>query len=254
MPSGRLSWKFSDKELLWAAVSQAVRTPARVDRDVFQNIGSIVAIGGGPDFTDEKLTAYELGYRAQILSRASLSISTFYNDYSDLRSLELSPAGTIPVAIAGRNGFLPLVFSNKMKGDTYGVEIWGDYNVTDWWRLSAGYNALRENLRFEPDSLDVAGIQAAGNDPKYQFSLRSSMNLPYDLHLDATLRNVGALPNPALPSYTEADARLGWQVVKDLELAIAGFNLLHDHHAEFGATVGASQVPRSVVVSARWSF
>ncbi|HTE15534.1 MAG TPA: TonB-dependent receptor [Burkholderiales bacterium] len=251
LPSARLSWKFSDKDLLWAAVSRAVRTPARIDRDVFQNIGSIVAIGGGPDFNDEKLIAYELGYRTQILSRATLSVSTFYNDYSSLRSLELSPAGTTPFTLGGSSGFLPVTFGNKMEGYTYGVEIWGEYSVTDWWRLTAGYNALREHLRFEPDSLDVAGIQAAGNDPKYQISLRSSMNLPYGLQLDVAVRNVGALPNPRLPGYAEADARIAWQVRKDFELSLAGFNLLHESHPEFSTV---SEVPRSFVVGARWTF
>ncbi len=161
MPSARLSWTASDTQLLWGAVSRAVRTPARIDRDVYQNVGTVVALGGGPDFKDEKLVAYELGYRTQMQSRASLSVSTFYNDYQDLRSLELSPTGAVPITTAGRSGFLPIVFSNKMRGHTYGVEIWGDYQATDKWRLTASYSALREKLRFAPDSLDVAGIQAA---------------------------------------------------------------------------------------------
>jgi iron complex outermembrane recepter protein len=251
MPSGRLSWKFSDMHLVWAAISRAVRTPARIDRDIFQNIGPIVAIGGGPDFDDEKLTAYELGYRAQIRPGAALRISTFYNDYDSLRTLELSSSGTVPAALGGRSGFLPIEFKNKMYGYTYGVEIWGDYRLTDWWRLTASYNALREHLRVEQDSLDVGGIQAAGNDPKYQGSLRSSMNLTQSLQLDVSLRKVGSLPNPALPGYTEADARLGWQMSKNLEVAVAGFNLVHKHHREFGT---AAEVPRSGIVSARWAF
>src|SRR5690606_31942820 len=115
MPSGRLSWDVSDRQLLWTAVSRAVRTPARIERDVYQTADSVVMIGGGPDFTDEKLTAFELGYRAQILSRASVSVSTFYNDYRSLRSFELSPEGTIPYEAAGRSGYLPITFGNKMR-------------------------------------------------------------------------------------------------------------------------------------------
>ena len=254
MPSGRLSWKVSDAQMLWTAVSRAVRTPARIDRDVYENVGPTVFIGGGPDFKDEKLTAYELGYRAQILSRASLSVSMFYNDYTDLRSLELSPAGAIPVLLGGRSGFLPIIFGNKMQGGTYGVEVWGDYRITDGWRLTAGYNALREHLHFAPDSRDIGGIQAAGNDPKYQFSLGSAMNLAHGLQLEVNLRRVAALPNPALPAYTEADVRLGWQTLKHLELSLAGFNLLHRRHAEFSTAGDPNEVPRSVVASARWTF
>ena len=153
--------------------------------------------------------------------------------------------------LGGRSGFLPITFVNKMKGHTYGVEVWGDYVVTDWWRLTAGYNALREHLELAPDSLDVGGIAAAGNDPRYQVSLRSSVDLPSNLQLDLSVRKVAALPNPAVPGYGEADLRLAWQVPKGLELSLVGVNLLHERHREFGT---ASEVPRHVKVSARWAF
>ena len=251
MPSGRLSWQFSNSQLLWGAVSRAVRTPSRIDRDLYQNSGSIVVIAGGPDFRDEQLTAYELGFRAQIRSQASLTVSSFYNDYQDLRSIELSPSGTLAATLGGRNGFLPITFVNKMQGYTYGVEVWGDYKVVDWWRLTAGVNALREHFKFAPDSLDIAGLAAAGNDPKYQVTLRSSVDLPSDLHVSVNLRKVASLPSPAVPGYGEAALRLGWQVRPTLEVSLTGVNLLHKRHREFGT---AAEVPRHVVAGARWGF
>jgi len=33
-PSGRLQWNITDGHMLWAAVSRAVRTPSRIDRDL----------------------------------------------------------------------------------------------------------------------------------------------------------------------------------------------------------------------------
>ena len=205
MPSGRLSWQFSERQLLWTAVSRAVRTPARVDRDLYQNSGSIVVIGGGPEFKDETLTAYELGFRTQTPSRFSVSVSTFYNDFQNLRTIELSPSGTLPATIGGRSGFLPITFVNKMLGHTYGAEVWGDYAVTARWRLTAAYNVLRQHLKLAPDSLDISGIAAAGNDPPYQVSLRSSLDLPSSFRLDLRVRHVAALPSPAVPAYSEAD-------------------------------------------------
>jgi hypothetical protein len=72
---------------------------------------------------------------------------------------------------------------------------------------------------------------------------------------------VGALPNPASPAYTELNGRLGWSVTKSVELSLSGFNLLHDHHPEFGATSAAIQLSgvgiqtrRSVSLAARWRF
>src|SRR6202043_946479 len=89
LPNARLSWKVSDSNLLWAAVSRAVRAPSRLDRDLFEVLGPVVYIRGG-NFQDEKLTAYESGYRSQPSAKSSVSISAFYNVYSDLRSAEYS--------------------------------------------------------------------------------------------------------------------------------------------------------------------
>ena len=47
LPSARLSWKVNDTNLLWAAVSRALRTPARLDRELWQAQGSTVVLAGG---------------------------------------------------------------------------------------------------------------------------------------------------------------------------------------------------------------
>ena len=238
-PNARLAWKFRDDALLWSAVSRVVRTPSRLDRDFFVP----GQFAGGPDFKSEKLIAYEIGYRAQPVPNASLSIATFYNVYDDLRSIEPGPGGAPP-----------FVLSNKMEGYTYGVETWGSYRVLDWWRLSAGYNYLKEKLGFKADSHDTFGVQAAGNDPAHQFSARSAMNLPYDLELDFALRWIDRLPAPNVPSYVALDARLGWHVSKNTELSLAGYNLTDRRHPEFGRSPTRSELPRTFYLRLRWSF
>jgi iron complex outermembrane receptor protein len=240
--------------MLWAAISRALRTPARFDRDIFQNVGTTSVVAGGPNFQDEILTAYELGYRAELSTRASLSLSGYYDVYDDLRSYELSRSGSIPITLAGVSGFLPVTLGNMMEGNVYGVEIWGTYSVTDWWRLTAGFNALHEDLRFKPGSLDVMGLAAAGNDPTHQFSLRSSMNLGRNWELDLGLRGVSELPNPKVPGYFELDARVGWNISENLELSVAGFNLLDERHPEFGALPGRGEARRNFTVNTRWKF
>jgi iron complex outermembrane receptor protein len=254
MPNVRLAWQLTDTNMLWAAVSRAVRTPARFDRDAFQDVSGINVVAGGPDFQDEVLTAYELGYRAELSRRVSLSVSGYYDAYDDLRSYELSHTGSFPITFAGVSGFLPVTLGNMMEGNVYGVEIWGTYDVTDWWHLTAGFNALHEDLRFKPGSLDVMGLAAHGNDPDKQFSLRSSLNLGQNWELDLGLRGVSELPDPEVPGYFELEARIGWRINDKLELSVAGFNLLHDQHPEFGAFPGRGEVPRSFTVSTRWKF
>jgi iron complex outermembrane receptor protein len=249
LPSARLAWQASDQTFVWAAVSRAVRAPSRLDRDFFQTLGSLVVIGPGT-FQSETLIAYELGYRGRPGPRTSLSVSAFYNVYDDLRSFE-PPAG----------GGFPITIENGMRGETWGLEAWGSYQATDWWRLSAGANWLHEDLRFKPGGSGIGGVQIAGDDPDYQLSLSSAMTLPHRLALDLHLRRVGELPAPASPAYTELNGRFAWAMTERVELSLTGSNLLHAHHPEFGAAISSVQVgasgvetARSVVVGARWRF
>jgi iron complex outermembrane receptor protein len=242
LPDARLSWKVSDSNLLWAAVSKAVRAPSRIDRDLFEAVGSLVLLRGG-DFQDEKLTAYELGYRSQLSAKSSLSISTFYNVYSDLRSVQYSPGPA-----------LPIMFANGMSGDTDGLEAWGNYQVTEWWRMSAGGNWLHENLHFDPGSDNIGGIALAGDDPSYQVALRSTMTFAHEGLLYLDLRHIGALPSPASPSYTELNAHVSWAAWRAVTLALTGSNLLHPHHLEFGTTSAPLQLGSTGVESGRSVF
>jgi iron complex outermembrane recepter protein len=242
LPNGRLSWKVSDNNLLWAAISRAVRAPSRLDRDLFEIVDSVVYIRGG-DFQDERLTAYELGYRAEPSTRTSVSISSFYNVYTDLRSAEYSPGPA-----------LPGMFDNRMAGNTYGVEIWGNYQVQDWWRLSAGANWLHENLHFQPGSSAIGGTALAGNDPSYQISLRSTMTLARKWLVNVDLRQIGALPDPASPSYTELNTHISWAVSQSVSLALTGSNLIHPHHLEFGTTTAPLQLGATGVEAGRSVF
>lgn len=248
LPNGRLSWKLSDDNLLWAAISRAVRAPSRLDRDLYENAGAVTLLAGD-DFQPEKLTAYEMGYRTQPTARSSVSVSTFYNVYDDLRTAEFSPGGQ-----------LPLIFANRMAGRTYGVEIWGSYQLLSWWRLDAGTNWLHENMRTDPGSASQPlALAFAGNDPSYQVSLRSSMLFASKGVFDVSARQIGSLPDPASPAYTEVDARVAWSIVPSLELSLKGSNLIHPQHLEFGTTAAPLQLGstglqtgRSWYLEARW--
>lgn len=238
-PNIRLAWKPTEQSLLWSAISHAVRTPSRLDRDAFIPGNQPFLLAGGPDFQSEKLTAFELGYRMQPTPKSAFSVSAFYNIYDELRSLEPSGVG--------------FVVGNKMKGDTYGVEFWGSYSLNDWWQFKAGYSYLKKNLRFETDSGDPFGVQAAGNDPHHQFSARSIMNLWHNVDLDVIVRSADNLPNPAIPGYVTMDARLGWKALKNTELSVSGFNLFDDRHPEF-VNSPISEIDRTFYVKMLWNF
>ena len=241
-PSARLAWMPATNQILWAAISRAVRSPSRIDSDFFFPSPpvppGVTNFSGSRGFDSENLLAYELGYRIQPFSRVSLSAAPYYNFYKDLRSVDqTSPTG--------------FVFENHFKGEVWGIELSANYQATDWWRFRGGYNYLHKHLW--PTSTNALASVREGNDPQNQFSLQSIMDLPAHLQFDATVRYVDTLPSPNVPSYLTFDVRVAWQF-KSLELSIVGQNLLDHRHPEFVTATGRHEIERSVYGKVSWSF
>lgn len=97
-------------------------------------------------------------------------------------------------------------------------------------------------MQTPPGFYFVGGVEREKNVPQQQVNLKTSVNLPYDVALDAMLRYVDAVPYYTIPSYVAVDMRLGWKPHKNLELSIVGQNLFDKQHPEF--VDGAFQVPQ----------
>ena len=236
LPSARLAWKPGAQHLIWGAASRAVRAPSRIDRDFFSPAQPPFAIAGGPDFESEIAKVYEIGYRALPLPQLSYSLSFSRSFYDKLRSVEPAPGGGV-------------VLGNKMEGTANGLEAWGSYQAASNWRLSAGAFFLRQHLRPKPDSGDP-NVSAAGNDPAYQWLLRSSFDLADNTELDIRVRHVGALPNPSVPAYTAADIRIAWRLQRELELSVV---FVDSGHVEFGNPATASEMSSGAYVKLKWT-
>ena len=216
-----------------------MRTPSRIDREFYAPSTPPFLLTAGSNFVSEELLAYELGYRIQPYRKLSLSLATYYNDYDHVRSL--------------RPG-MPFTIGNDLRGEAYGAELTGTCEITDWWRLRAGYSYFHKRLFLRPGGSDFNNGRGEGNDPENQFSLRSSMDLPCHLELDAGIRYVDTLAAPNVPSYIGLDLRLSWKPLKNLELAVVGQNLLDNRHPEFGAPTNRQEIERSVYGKISWSF
>jgi iron complex outermembrane receptor protein len=241
-PGVRLAWKLRERQLLWAAISRALRTPARIDRNYYIPPISF----GSPDLQSEKLIAYELGYRVQPHDQLSLSLATYYNDYDDIRSIEpVNPPAPIP-----------LVFRNGQKGESYGAELSAEYRVTETWRLRASFSELHLRISPQPGSLDASFGRAEAADSKHHLLVRSSWDLSRNFQFDGTFRYISRVENPtvAVPSYSELDLRLGWLPTEQLELSIVGQNLLHARHSELGVIAARQEFARSVYGKIVWRY
>lgn len=246
-PNGRLQCNITDKQMIWGAVSRAVRAPSRYDRDLYQPDPQYTYpyyLVGNSTFKSETVIAYELGYRARLSGNISGSLSAFYNNYDHLRSLNYA---IVPP------GVLDIFYENNLRAATKGLEFAGDYEVTDRWRVHLGYDLLKEDVYVVSGTVDLDSARNETADPQQQIFLRSSMNLPHEVELDAAVRGIDMLHNNngstigTIPGYFELDVRLGWHPLETVELSVVGQNLLHKRHPEYGFPSPArEEIERSV--------
>lgn len=257
-PNARLQWTPLPQHTVWTSVSRSVRTPSRAEADALIRQpgpvpGTVLTLTGNRAFDSEELRAYELGYRVQPHPRVSLEVAAFYNEYDRLRTLDPgAPIPSLPPVV------IPVNIGNKLRGETYGLELAPSWQATDWWRLQAAYTFLKMQLHALPGSTDPTAAGAEGRSPQQQFTLRSVMNLTRQWELDCALRYVDRLPNLKIRSYVTLDVRLAWMPSKNWEVSLVGQNLLDNQHPEFGPSTiirtQATEVERSVYGKVLWRF
>jgi iron complex outermembrane recepter protein len=253
-PSGRILWNPAEHHSLWAAISRAVRTPTRVDRDIavssapFPALPIFTRILGNKDFKSETTLAYEFGYRMQPTERFFVDLAAFYNRYDNLLSADL---GTSFIEAPGRLIF-PFQFDNKFRAQVYGMELAADWRWLDWWRWRFSYSHLHINLKKKPGNTDITLEQSIeGSSPQNQVALTSFVNLPGNFQLDGIFRYVDSLPAQNVGRYFNLDLRLGWHATKNVELSLVGQNLLYGHHPEWS---GGTQIQRGIYTKATWRW
>ncbi|HZH08210.1 MAG TPA: TonB-dependent receptor, partial [Lautropia sp.] len=212
LPNLRVAWQPDERNLVWAAVSRAVRTPSRIDRQ----LTALPILTPATGFRSEKLVALEGGYRGQPFSHTNLSVSLFLNLYDDIRTTELAPGGALPIR-----------FANSLQGHTYGVEAWSNTQLASWWRLSLGAATIWKKFEVDAGAVDISGRAALGNDPSFQLSARTQMELAPRLQATVGARLVHNIERaPSIDGYVEADARIAYRFNDTVELYVAGRNLL----------------------------
>ena len=269
-PNVRILGSLTKQQSVWAAVSRAVRTPALTEEGLQLNEGIvpantapfnsplpvIEAVFGSPQFGSEDLIAYEAGYRVQATSSFSLDLATFYNYYTNLRSAEpgapIIGGGPVPSYVV-----LPFIASNKMSGGTWGVEPFAEWRILPRWKLLGSYSFLQMNIHKDLGSLDPTADLPNGANPRNQYYVRSSLDLPMHIEQDLMLRYVDKLPSLNIPSYYSLDLHVGWKPIPQVQLSFGGQDLLNSQHLEFipeFINTLPTQVRRSWFGSVSWSF
>lgn len=264
-PNLRLLWRPAEHHNLWTAVARAVRTPSRVEDSgrivtavippspPFTTTVTELSIAGTSDFDSEILLAYEAGYRYSPQESLSFDLALFYNDYSAMQSY------------AQASPFEPISFANRMEGETYGLEIATTWVPKSWLKADLNYSYIKV-LMDDPSNLSFSVDRAAeGSSPRHQLSLRTRLRLARNLHLNLWGRYTDSLAaasltalrnNISVDEYFNLDANLSWELTEDLELTIAGQNLLDNRHLEFVAESLTSpiEIERSLYAKLTWKY
>ena len=238
LPNLRLAWRPGRDQLVWGALSRAVRAPSRIDREVYFHGVPPHILVGNETFESEVANVAELGYRVQLSAMASFSATLFYHRYPNLRSIAPTAAG--------------LVFANDIEGTVRGLEAWGSWRLSPALRLSGGFVVQDVDMAVKSGAIDLGGIPQLGNDPSNKALARASWDITRRHEMDLTVRHVGKLPSPPVPAYTVVDLRVGWRPVPAVDLSLIVQNLLDKEHAEWGAPANRASFDRSVMLRVTW--
>ncbi len=252
-PNARVSYDLNDKNLVWAAVSQAIRTPSRLESDG-NVLGAAAApslftrLQGSHDLKAEKMRSYELGYRTQPRDNLFFDFSLFADHYDDLITY-------VTLGDTTENGFplTPYLAANGLEGETYGIELSSDITLQEWWKIKGAYTFTTLNIMKSQDIVDTIGVEDFLENavPRNSAYIRSSFDLPYGFELDTTFRYADSFAHHRIPSNTQMDISIG-KTIQEWEIGIVGQNLLRDHHRQSyaGLSTATTQVERSVYVKA----
>lgn len=249
-PTARVLVRLDDRKSLWAAVSRAVRTPARAYTDVAvalralpteSGLPGVVTLVGDKQLKAEELLAYEAGFRARIGERFSIDAAVFLNDYRGLLTTE--PGQPQPVLDAPvPHLVLPVVSSNLATGRAHGLELAWNWNPAPGLTLDGTYTYFALDMEADPTSQDTSVHSAEGDTPRHQMSVRGHLELPHRIGIGASAHWSDERPNQRVDSRLRLDARLSWQVTDRIDLSLVLQNLLDASHREFGPSGIGEQV------------
>jgi iron complex outermembrane receptor protein len=229
LPTLRATYDLGDPGSLWVSASRAVLAPARLDRDFYFPAKPPYVIEGGPSFQSEVANVFEVGLRGQQAPGISYSVTAFHDQYQKLR--------------AGQSA--PTTVDNLAWGGISGVETWGNADLARDWRVSLGWMALRESLRASPQA-GADSVANLGDDPRQQWSIRSTSRLARTVDFDVTIRHVSSLPAPAVPAYSVADLRLEWRWMPSVNVSVL-VQELGRRHVEFDPSSSARFGPAAFI-------
>ena len=278
MPTMRLLWKPAEDHAVWAAVTQAVRTPSIADlsanvSDIVPALppgdplnpttvpGRVMSVGN-PDFKSESNLAYELGMRGQLSDNVSYDVALFRMEYDDVRSFSpgdilCSPSGESflvnPLCFLTSDSVVATyVFTNVNETTISGFEATLDWMVSKNLRLRSAVSYAEEDATEIPPTLSVDGTY-----PEWQFSQRFEWSPIDGIDVAALVRYVDEVEFRSIDDYWQANLHVRWSPNDHWVASLGVRNLLDDSTLEYQSELGdivPTNIQRTAFANVRYSF
>ncbi len=277
MPTARLRLTPSPKHTLWASFSRGARLPSLLERnltltlpeDLNHEPPTLMQILPSPDFTAEKLHAYELGWRWQASPHWHADLALFFHDYDDLvgagpGKLLCQPSGTAVNQVSDCGEPAALLVrerptQNEAEAQSRGLEL-----GLNWQPKHSLYSKLAYTYMvhyMHRPTRDFYVYKQDYGHPQHQLNGRVGGDAGQHYRWEIGLRyvdDIGRADFVRIPAYWSAHARLAWRPRPGLELALVGQDLLDARHLEyqpeFTTELPAQSLQRRVYVSLTADF
>lgn len=182
-PAVHLSYKLGEKQELQLSYSRRVNRPRPHNLDPYVDYSDYPSYirYGNPDLKPQDIHSLELNY-SLFLKTSSFYVTAYYRHERELiRSYQFEA----PDPYSGEI-ILNSTYMNYAQGNTYGVDVSWEQQITKWWRLSLN-GSLYQTITSDEVLAESLGMQGLS----YQAKLNTTMNLPLDFTVQLSCRYRG---------------------------------------------------------------
>jgi iron complex outermembrane receptor protein len=191
------------------------------------------------EFSEEKITSYEVSLKLNPSEGWALTISPFYNEIRDYQ-FELNGAGLTDYYL-----------ENADEVSVYGVEVDSSWLFEGGWAFSASYGLMESEFE-KVSALPALNGKQLGFVPSHSLSLLLSHDLENGLSYQIGSRTIGKSyywnntgTNSAdnIGTYTLIDAGIGYEI-NDWDLTVFGSNLTdEEYYTSLVSSLGFASAP-----------
>jgi outer membrane receptor protein involved in Fe transport len=218
-PGARMSYLLNEGNILWGAYSRAYRQASLVEQytkvsyarvyDPATGVWINQSFAGDPSLDDEKMDAYELGWRTRPSDKLLVELSLYH--YSTKDAVFSGP---------------PVYTTSDVK--TTGGELTFDYRASHSWHLQGGYSyskGKKDGVKQDDFPESMANLSS-------HYKIRDNLTFIQSLYYTGD-RTIPSAYNPIpIDEYLRLDLGFVWQTKENWEIGLFGRDLLDPDHPE----------------------